>query len=979
MLRQSSRRARSRFWIRTIGSTGLFLALLGLIPLSTTISLRDTGAWNAAISRFISELTGFTFTSRFQAISLAMIGVGGAMFLFSLAVQMLGGARTLAGRRNMAAMNSTVQIALLAALLIGVNAWSFRHYFRWDWTRHRQFTLPANITDELAKLRGQTDIIVYQRHKTFGRLSDKPDAYDYAAERKVVEKVQDLVEQFREFGPQFRVEVLDIESEGYETRLDALTQDAPSLRAALDAAPENSIFFHARRQFGTKPDGKPDFRENVQRLSFNEFYELDKTDSLGKSVIVLVEKKADKNEDQNLATVERKVRRFVDPDAPAGPDIKLFVIRSDDVDAAKVREQAAVEAPALKALLEAAAKDRNADNSVFVFKDGKPSQSSFAVFAAKSDARARDALRPRGNLVLVPQGVAAFARKVLAVEERRPRVAFAVIHEWLTTDGLDEFTLKGAKNALTMAGFDVEDIILKKKWGESAEPEAAAYTLEETKYERVLDDLAEVNDSLDSVAAGLRQLTAALELFRTAPLDDLTRRYRQQLGGRPFTEELRQRQIAAITADLQTLDYVVRQNSEARKQYEQEKLALGEQENLVEARRMTDLKAKMAKLLGECDLLIIPRMTLRDVISGYAIPPRYYRLDDVQTAAIKEFLTAGKPVLACFGPINEPPDRRAPPTTGTDSIEQLLGQFGIMFSKQTVLFGSEGKALAERRSNPLATGSSVKIPPLRFDAPPSTLWLSTGDVFTSSAKTQPQPIASSMEVTHRSIGAKHKLELDARHPRPIYFVPVRPKDLLGTRVAQAEFLFTDPDGWNEDQPFPTQQRTPRFEPPKPDDPSKGTRDERRRGSFPVGIALETTVPIEWTDPQAAALKVAAVALAGAEPDPAGAIFSTSMAPTEWFAKPGTQPTLVRLAAIGHGGWFVGAELSPPKEELLVTICNWLLRRDERLPTSSAEPWRYPRVTMSERDQSLWRWGTRLALPGLFVYLGSMVLLRRRYR
>ena len=220
-----------------------------------------------------------------------MIGIGGAMFLLSLVVQVLGGVRTVAGRRNMAATNSAIQIALVAVLLIGVNAWSFRHYWRLDWTRNQQFTLPSNITSELAKLRGQTDIIVYQRHKTFGRLSDKPDAYDYAAERKVVEKVQDLVEQFREFGPQFRVEVLDIESEGYETRLEALTQDAPALRAALDAAPENSIFFHARRQFGTKPDGKPDFRENVQRLSFNEFYELDKTDSLGKSVIVLFEKR----------------------------------------------------------------------------------------------------------------------------------------------------------------------------------------------------------------------------------------------------------------------------------------------------------------------------------------------------------------------------------------------------------------------------------------------------------------------------------------------------------------------------------------------------------------------------------------------------------------------------------------------------------------------------------------------------------------
>ena len=54
-----------------------------------------------------------------------------------------------------------------------------------------------------------------RRHKTSGQLNDKPDAYDYAAERKVVEKVQDVIDQFREFGPQFKVSVLDVEEEGY--------------------------------------------------------------------------------------------------------------------------------------------------------------------------------------------------------------------------------------------------------------------------------------------------------------------------------------------------------------------------------------------------------------------------------------------------------------------------------------------------------------------------------------------------------------------------------------------------------------------------------------------------------------------------------------------------------------------------------------------------------------------------------------------
>src|SRR5207248_6395708 len=141
------------------------------------------------------------------------------------------------------------------------------HYLRSDWTRNRLFTLPPEIQARLAQLRGETTIVVYQRHKTFGELNDKPEAYDFAAERKVVEKINDLVEQFRELGPRFRVEVLDVEEEGFTRKLEELTQDAKGLRDAIDSATENSIFFASGD------------RHTVQRLSFNDFYQLDKTAS----------------------------------------------------------------------------------------------------------------------------------------------------------------------------------------------------------------------------------------------------------------------------------------------------------------------------------------------------------------------------------------------------------------------------------------------------------------------------------------------------------------------------------------------------------------------------------------------------------------------------------------------------------------------------------------------------------------------------
>src|SRR5947209_7318695 len=125
-------------------------------------------------------------------------------------------------------------------LLVGLNLFSFHHYVRADWTRDRQFTLSPALREKLGRLRGDTTIVVYQRHKTFGQLTDKPDAYDYAAERKVVEKVKDAVDQFRELGPQFRVVVLDVEEEGFNAKLDGLVDElAPQFAArAREESPE---------------------------------------------------------------------------------------------------------------------------------------------------------------------------------------------------------------------------------------------------------------------------------------------------------------------------------------------------------------------------------------------------------------------------------------------------------------------------------------------------------------------------------------------------------------------------------------------------------------------------------------------------------------------------------------------------------------------------------------------------------------------
>src|SRR5262249_25954047 len=143
-------------------------------------------------------------------------------------------------------------------------------------------------------------------------------------------------------------------------------------------------------------------------------------------------------------------------------------------------------------------------------------------------------------------------------------------------------------------------------------------------------------------------------------LADLTKKYASQLGGNQVTERLRELNLRRIEQQRALIDFALDQYHEERESALKEKSGINV-ENAEEQRRMSDLKAKLAHVLSEWDLLLIPRMTLRNVNLGDRIPNRVYRLDEAQAAAIKEYVKTGRPVFACFGPTNEPADRPEPP------------------------------------------------------------------------------------------------------------------------------------------------------------------------------------------------------------------------------------------------------------------------------------------------------------------------------
>jgi hypothetical protein len=802
--------SRLHFLVRFAGLSGLVCCGIGV----ALTFLAGILSWDAlGDPEFVRAVISGESGDRTSRVALILLFGGAALALLTVLVEVLATLRLVAGRRSAFGLNAAVQVGLAVALLVGINLYSYRNYVRVDLTREQQFTLPAQIQDELSQLKDPTTIVVYQRHKTFGHLSDKPDVYDYAAERKVVEKVKDLIDQFREFSTRFRVVVLDVEEEGYNDKLAALTENNKPLREAIESAPENSIFFLAG--------------DKVQRLSFNDFYQLDKTAS------------------------------------------------------------------------------KQADHG-------------------------------NGNLVLLYQGVRPFANKVLNVDEKRPKIGVAVIHEWLTTEGPEEFGFGGLKKALTARGFVVRDILLKK-WSEIAPPEPAVYTYEESKFDRLEEQLAELNSDVKSIEGELKTLAEVQKLWKTASLDELTKKYAKQLGDRRVDEGLRKRQLAFLEQNALILNAVVTQYRTDRDETAKEKQSLNV-DTAAEERRMTDLKAKLQRSLADCDLLFIPRMTIRNVVVGDRIPNQLYRLDEAQVAAIKDFLKSGKPVLACFGPTSEHPNDRMSMTrlgpSGPDELEDLLSKLGIKMGSQTILYNVESKSFAERRTGLLVAGAAVDVPPVDFE----TKGEAPRPLAKPAAAQRPDNrIRQSMRIAAHSLGKS--LDLRVRYPRPIYYEPREGQE----PKFEPEFMLTPAATWNEDQPYPSREHVPRFEPPKADDPTKGTLDEKRRGPFPIGVAIETKLPADW-----------------------------------YADSKGTPPATVRIAAVGNGTLFTGGELSPAKEELLLDTCNWLLGRDDLLPRAD-RVWQFPRVTLTPREHTLWRWGTWVGLPGLFAYLGLVVLMVRRLR
>jgi len=842
---RDTRRTRGRFFGRLLFLLRI-LGMAGLLAASASVVLINPADLQEAFKTAWDSLLELT---KGQALTLeAKVLVGGlGLAALALVVEVLRWLLASLLGRTGGGVPRLIEFAAAGAILLGVNWLAFHFPWRHDGTRGGQFTLPSSLIEPIQHLEGKTRVIVLQRHRTLAGLSDRPDRWDLAAERKIVEKIRDLAGLLREVGSgALTVETLDVEEEDFDKRLANLTTGAPRLRQAIDAAPENTIFFHGLGE-RPGPDGQP--TEYLQQLSFVEFLRLDKT-------------------------------------------------ASQEANGGK--------------------------GNLVLLPQGLPGQSG-----------------EKGG----PPGAAPFIRRLLNLQERPPRVAIGVVDEWLSTKGVDMYGLGGLRKSLTQRGFDVRDLILKKI--RNNPPQPVVYTFDESRLDRIESRQQRLAIALKNRQNLEKQLGDLRKLWQERTLAELEKIYAQQLRGRRLSEQTRALQLEEFDFTLQALAEAGRRDQKLAEDVARERATLDE-DALVEKRRMTDLQGKLSYMLADCDLLILPRPSLHDVITDDRnLPAWLYSLDAEQVAAVKDFLKRGKPILVAAGPAADSPDTnpamRPPGFTTPDGIDGLLADLGFKMSKQTVLFDVESEAFAEQLGGVLTGGTGVEVPPLMstWKAGAGRPTGITPSYLAGAVTLDPHPIRQSLELAARSLGRNNSIDLRLRHPRPIYFDPPEKGPVL---KFDPDILMTSADSWNDDQPFPTPERIPSYEAPKDgkDDPNKGTLEARRRGPFPVGAAVETTLP------------------------------------SVWFTEGEKKPESVRVAVLGESWFLIGPDLGAFKERLALDTINWLLGRDDFLARPS-EPWSFPRIDMETKRRDLWRWAVQLGLPVLCAFAGVVVLLTRRLR
>jgi hypothetical protein len=966
----------SRYVVRLLAVTALFVAVAGAVVWGVFAGVDDVIARMGRLMFFL----GLVFPVLWAAVEIGAF------------------TKALATSRGAVGGNAVLQILIAGAILVAVNFFAAGHYVRFDWTRDHAFTLPPRVAEQMAQLRGDTDIYVVVKHVSFGQRSGEArDAYDLAAEKKIVEKVKDLAYLFQDAGPRFHVRTLDVEDEDFPNRVleirnrekqEAESRNEPEtspLADAIKAAPENSIFF--------RTGGK------VARLAFHDIYAVDKEKSMNSDNLVLTF--------QGIEPLARKIFNIEEKK----PRVTLAVVHP--ALSMTSRDHPLLTMNGAKKALEA---QGFVCNDILLRKqdpEGGLSQEAAALSFDESRfeqiedevADLDDAIRVADSELPAVRKSLDFWKGTLAdIGKKYIYIRLANGQQGLTTRDklkqledrkvpfdtmpVDDQDRIGQQNGLNRAIAIYEQQIEEARKEKSAlETEQRGLNVDElAERKRIADVEAKMKQLLSDTDllvlprftfhhlpseqiisnkvhklddAQLRAIKAFLKsgkpaLFLLGPSNEKRDVPPEPGGGddrlEPMLAEL------GISLPKQTILY----NAEM-KEFNERKAGLGfsmRELNLPPASVDWPIAAgEVGKYAGPTapnpireSLLITGRSLWVPHDSDAALSTR----DNLKQTLPADARDAG--LAAYLKSINDEIVKRIdeklrkladkPQADKTDDDKSAEKKLREERSRIQIVFHVDWDSgvPADTKVTLNLGDASVKQVLDRIADAEGLGWFveSGGD------KDGQVVIRKNREGRERGykLGLGETLsDLQIRAPRPVY--PLLSKEFGEAKAALFDesdvFLMTDDATWNENFPFVNEKReVPRFQPTKEGDPKKGTLEEERHGPFPIAAAVERKIPVSW------------------------------------YGDKNTTPARIRLGVLGNGGVFVGQSISPIKEKLLFDVSNWLLGRDDLL-ARSAGTWSYPRTDLSMRAEELWFLAVQFGLPMLFAYLGVLVWLVRRAR
>jgi ABC-type uncharacterized transport system involved in gliding motility auxiliary subunit len=161
---------------------------------------------------------------RFQDVATPLALAGLVCTLLYILSQWREVVRSFSGREARYGSLAFASIAVVLAILVGINYLANRRNKRWDLTAARQFTLSDQSKKILQGLDKPVTIRVFDRSEGFERFRERLDEYRYVSDRISVEYID--VDRRPALANQYKVQMLGTVVLEYDGRVERVTSDA---------------------------------------------------------------------------------------------------------------------------------------------------------------------------------------------------------------------------------------------------------------------------------------------------------------------------------------------------------------------------------------------------------------------------------------------------------------------------------------------------------------------------------------------------------------------------------------------------------------------------------------------------------------------------------------------------------------------------------------------------------------------------------